>query len=92
MNGPSCQRGSEKLIFQPIEDWIAKEEGKSEASSFPYLFLSLCFLSSLWARLTGGSACPLGCLERRSGVCVCVCFGVYTFTVAATDFIRAVNT
>lgn len=59
-----------KPILQPSEDWIAKEEAKSEVSSFSSLPLSLCLLSSPWARLTGGSACPLGSLERRPGVCV----------------------
>lgn len=70
LNGRSCQRSSEKPIFQPSEERIAKEEGKSGVSSFSSLFLSLCLLSSPWVRLSGGSACPLGSPERRSGVCV----------------------
>ncbi len=73
LNGRSCQRGSEKPILQLSEDWIAKEEGKNEVTSFSSLPLSLCLLSSPWARLTGGSASPLGSLERKPGVCAGVC-------------------
>lgn len=54
----------------PVRPGLQRRRVKVKFCSISSLLLSLCLLSSHWALLTGGSACPLASLERRSGVCV----------------------